>query len=318
MILAGIDIGTNATRLLIAEISRNSLRILHAARTITRLGQAIDRSGMLSREAQDRTLRALAEFSAEIKRYPVERAHVVGTSALRKAANAAAFVGEVRERTGFVLTIISGSDEARLTLEGVRQALSTGMDTGIDLLASALVVDIGGGSTELMVTKGGEVVSDASLDLGAVYATERFLRHDPPLPGELAELRRSVGQELDIWEQEQLAPCDLRARDPHVLAGTAGTVTTLAAMAQKLVHYTMDRINGYRLARDTLDGIVGELSRTPIAGRRNMPGLEQGREDIILAGAVIAQEIMARSRCFELIVSDWGLREGLVLDLSRS
>jgi exopolyphosphatase/guanosine-5'-triphosphate,3'-diphosphate pyrophosphatase len=212
--------------------------------------------------------------------------------------------------------VISGQEEARLTLLGVRRALSAGLQGTNDPLADALAVDIGGGSTECIVTKEGTVVSDASLDLGAVYLTERFLKHAPPPAEDLRELRRSIGTVLDAWEAEHLRPLGLTAASQDALAGTAGTVTTLAAMAQKLTRYVPERINGYHLTRPALDGIVEELSRATVEERRNMPGLERGREDIILAGAVIAQEIMERCGRAEMLVSDWGLREGIVFDLA--
>jgi exopolyphosphatase/guanosine-5'-triphosphate,3'-diphosphate pyrophosphatase len=315
MILAGIDIGTNAIRLLIADISATSHRSLCTARTMTRLGKDLDRTGVLSPEARERALAVLHEFSLLIDRYSVQHVVAVGTSALRKAANASAFVREVRERTGFDVSVVSGQEEARLTLLGVRRALSGGEGGTGDPLASALIIDSGGGSTEFIVTREGKVSSDTSLDLGAVYLTERFLKRAPPLPEDLKALRRSVRQDLAMWEAERLHPLGMNAASPAVLVGTAGTITTLAAMAQELPQYDPDRINGYHLTSRSLNGIIEHLSRTSLAERRNMPGLEEGREDIILAGAVIAQEIMEYCAKAEVLVSDWGLREGIVLDL---
>ncbi len=312
MILAGIDIGANAARLLIADITNNELRTVHAAREVTRLGRDLDRTGMLAPGPQDRTLEALLRFRAAIARYPVARTRAVGTSALRRAANAAEFVRRVRERTGLELSIISGIDEARLTLSGVRSGLAAA-GSG-DLLADALVADIGGGSTELILTRSGRIASEESLELGAVYLTERFLRSDPPLPQEIDGLRAAVAGELGRWEA-RLRAAGLELKAPETLAATAGTAATLAAMAQGLTRHDPDRINGYRLRDAALDSIIDLLGRTASADRLRLPGLDQGREDIILAGALITRALMERCRCREMLVSDRGLREGILFDL---
>ena len=318
MILAGIDIGTNAIRLLVAEIGGTTFRTLHAARTITRLGEDLDRTGVLSPASQERALAVLSGFRGIIARFRPARTVAVGTSALRKAANTAGFVSSVKDRCGLDIEVISGEEEARFTLLGVRRALGRGGAGRGDPLATSVVTDIGGGSTELIVTRAGTVEDAASYHLGAVYLTERCLRHDPPHPAELDLLRAQVRQDLDAWERERLRPRGMAAAETGVLAGTAGTVTTLAAMDLQLRAYDQDRINGHRLARRALDRIVEDLAQRSVSGRRGLPGLEQGREDIILAGAVICQELMERCKADEMLVSDWSLREGLLFDLSDS
>jgi exopolyphosphatase/guanosine-5'-triphosphate,3'-diphosphate pyrophosphatase len=310
MILAGIDIGTNTIRLLVTKTSDTSHQELYSGRTITRLGQGLDRTGALAPEAQERTLKALEEFALIIINHSVDRTAAVGTSALRNAANAAEFIAGAKQRAGIGITVISGEEEAQLTLTGVRRALSRGNNAGADPLASALVIDIGGGSTELIVTRQGGIASMESLPLGAVYLTERFVHHDPPSRDELANLRKAVTRELDALHAKHIRPASLTT-----CAGTAGTITTLATMDQELTEYDPDRINGYVLSRASLDGMVAMLSITTLDDRRKITGLEHGREDIILAGAIIAQEIMDRSGMREMLVSDWGLREGIVFDL---
>jgi exopolyphosphatase/guanosine-5'-triphosphate,3'-diphosphate pyrophosphatase len=311
MILAGIDIGTNATRLLIAEISTAAHRTLYAARATTRLGQDLERIGELSPEAQERTLEVLEEYAGIIGRYAVDDATVVGTSSLRRAANASRFIEQVRKRTGLALSVISGNEEARFTLVGVRRALSQGEK---DPLAHALVADIGGGSTELIITRAGTVCSDTSLDLGAVYLTERFLSSDPPAPDEVHAVRTAVRYRLATWEREQARPGGCDVGTITVCAGTAGTITTLAAMTQGLTTYDPDRINGYELPRDAIAGLIDRLASASVDERAQMAGLEPGRADIILAGAIIAHELMMRCGKGSMLVSDWGLREGLVFD----
>jgi exopolyphosphatase/guanosine-5'-triphosphate,3'-diphosphate pyrophosphatase len=315
MILAGIDIGTNTIRLLVTDTSDTTHRELYSGRTITRLGQELDRTGMLAPEAQERTLKVLELFSHVIGRHSVDHIAAVGTSALRNAANAAEFITAVQKRSGIEVAVITGDDEAKLTLLGVRRALSQGKRAEEDPLASALVIDIGGGSTELMTTGQGKVETMMSIPLGAVYLTERFLRNDPPLSEEMDSLRRVVSKELDAWEREAFRGRVVRPSSLATVAGTAGTITTLAAMDQALARYDPTRINGYILTRSSLDRLVNMLSVSTLDARRKMTGLEAGREDIILAGAVVAQEIMGRCGARQMLVSDWGLREGIVFDL---
>lgn len=314
MILAGIDIGTNAIRLLVADVGDDHHRTLLASRTVARLGEDLDRTGRLSPAAQERALSVLCGFAERLAHLHPAGTAVVGTSALRRASNAPEFVAAVKTRCGFDLAVISGEEEARLTLIGVRRALGRGGAGTDDLSASGVVTDIGGGSTELIVLRNGRVADVASYHLGAVYLTERCIVHDPPHAAELERIRSEVRTELDAWERERLLPLGIKAGDAGLLAGTAGTVTTLAAMDLRLTTYDQGRINGHRLNRASLDRIVDDLGRRSVTERRNLPGLERGREDIILAGAIIAQELMDRCRADAMLVSDWGLREGLLFD----
>jgi exopolyphosphatase/guanosine-5'-triphosphate,3'-diphosphate pyrophosphatase len=309
MILAGIDIGTNTLRLLIAELGPALYREIGSDRRITRLGQDLDRAGVLSREARERSIQALADFSTRIEKQAVRQVDAVATSALRKASNSREFITEVKQRTGLDIRVIPGEDEARFTLLGVSKALQSTSAGEKNPLSSALVVDIGGGSTEIIITRPGVEPVAMSLPLGAVYLTERFIRHDPPSGEELERLRRSVREELD--HQSAL----LRPGPACVFVGTAGTITTLAAMDQKLTVYDPERINRSKLTRTAIDGMVRKLSESMLKERRNFRGLEHGREDIILAGAIVTQEIMERFGFSTILVSDWGLREGIVFDL---
>ncbi len=308
MILAGIDIGTNSLRLLVAEIGPGSFRELYSDRRITRLGQNLDHTGLLSPDAQERSMDALVVFAEMIRRHQATHVAAVGTSALRNAQNSAEYLSKVKKRTGLAVTVITGEKEARLTLLGVARALSDviGKD---GLPASAFVIDIGGGSTELIMTTPELAPRSASLPLGAVYLAERFIKHDPPSPDEMTLLRRAIKESL---EQHSAG---ITPYPDAVFVGTAGTITTLAAMDQRLPQYDPDRINRYPMARTSVDAIVVKLSMSTLAQRRSFPGLEQGREDIILAGAVVVQEIMEQFGLQTMIVSDWGLREGIVLDL---
>lgn len=304
MILAGIDIGTNTLRLLIADIDIRTFQKLYSDRKITRLGQDLDRTGRLTREAEERSIAALADFSREIRRWSAVQTVAVGTSALRNASNSAEFISRVKRETGIVISVIPGEDEARLTLKGVEFALSG------HSLYSALVFDIGGGSTEIIIHQPGYKPMIESLPLGAVYLTERLIKRDPPTVQEIAKLRAVVKSGL----RRALTSLSGTGYD-RTLVGTGGTVTTLAAIDQRLATYDPEKINGAVLNRESLSAIVSELSQKTRRECRNIPGLEPGREDIILAGAIIVEELLAISGCSTLTVSDWGLREGIILDL---
>ncbi len=309
MILAGIDIGTNTLRLLIAETRHGSFHEIYADRRVTRLGQDLDRSGMLTCDAEDRALKALGDFAENIRRYSALHTAAIGTSAFRNASNAAPFIEKVKTRTGIDIRVITGEEEARLTLAGVVRAVKGFGGLHRDALDSAIVVDIGGGSTEIIETHPAEETITVSLPLGAVYLTDRYIKSDPPVPTEMALLRRAV---KDILGQHK----DIMQPGPgKAFIGTAGTITTLAAMDLRLSEYDPRKINGHTLSRETVDEIVRTLAASTLKERRSIPGLEKGREDIILAGAVATQEIMERSGFTSMLVSDWGLREGIVLDL---
>jgi len=310
MILAGIDIGTNTLRLLVAEISPDSFFEVYSARSITRLGQGLDRTGMISPEAGERSLEALLTFSKDILCHAATHTTVIGTSALRSASNSHSFIHRVKQRTGLDIQVISGEEEARLTLLGVTKALAVPRGTGkpysLDL---SLVIDIGGGSTEMIASCPGTAPVIKSLPLGAVYLTERFIHHDPPGRDEIEHLRHAVRNELDRHAEE------LQRFTGSTLVGTAGTITTLAAIEQELAAYDPEMINGSLLTREWIERAVLKLGAQTVEERRAIRGLEQGREDIVFAGAVITQEIMYRFGYSSLLVSDWGLREGAVLDL---
>jgi len=316
MILAGIDIGTNSLRLLIAETGPDLFRELYSARRTTRLGKELLCTGRLSPESMELSFSALSEFSVHMSRFSVCQASAIGTSALRNARNAREFIAEASRRTGIDINVISGEEEARLTLLGVRCALSGKKGLDVDLLGSALVFDIGGGSTEFMLTGGQEGPFVQSLPLGAVYLAERFVDTDPPAEDEITALRQFIQAELDHAETCGHALPRAAASLPARLIGTAGTITTLAAMDQGMASYDPARINGSVLTRSAVDRIVQILSGSTLSRRRTLVGLEPGREDIIFPGAVISQEIMERYAYREMLVSDWGLREGIVADLS--
>ncbi len=309
MILAGIDIGTNSLRLLIAQVDRGIFREIYANRKTTRLGKGLEHTGELDRGAEERSLDVFKDFKEIIRKHSVERVAVIGTSALRNASNTADFIQKVKRKTGLAVIVITGEEEARLTLMGVTRLLEEHGSIGRNKLKNAIIIDIGGGSTEIIVTAYGRDMTVASLPLGAVYLSERFLQHDPPDQKELELIRCAI---RNILEKKATK---IQPEPDSVFAGTAGTITTLASMVHGLDTYNPDRINGSVLERESVDNIVYTLSRMTLKKRSTIRGLEPGREDIILAGAIATQEIMKFFGYSSLIVSDWGLREGIVLDL---
>jgi exopolyphosphatase/guanosine-5'-triphosphate,3'-diphosphate pyrophosphatase len=311
---ASLDLGTNTFRLLIGEPqdggkgtgTRTGLRRLLVENRITRLGESLHEGGPLAPQAVERALAALSEFRGLMDARGVSLHRAVGTSALRRASNAAEFVDLVRERTGILVDIIDGSEEARLTAAGVLWSVG---DRG----RRAVIFDIGGGSTEFDMVKDGRLAAGRSLEMGVVRLTERFLAHDPPSGQEMALLRGEVARRLA--EAKELSRGAFGEEAVDALNATAGTPTTVAAMMLGLTTYDAERVNGYILRREALEELLKRLSAIPSAERLRLPGLERGREDLILAGICI---ILGAMLCFvasEAVVSDGGLLEGVLLDL---
>ncbi len=303
-ILAGIDIGTLTCRLLVAELSANGrLRELQSDRRILRLGQGVDRDRALRADAMDRVIGTLREWRQLIDRAKAEAATVVATSAVRDAANRDEFLHRVEHEAGFVVEIISGEEEARRTMLGIRSGLPAGIS---DMLA----LDIGGGSTEFILDRPGSSPMIRSIDLGVVRLSERLLHGDPPTLEEVQWARAWVRRDTAA------AVAGMPRSSGTAFVGTAGTITSLAAMAQRLPAYEPARIHNYRLTLDMVIALERELLSRPKAHRRGMPGLEAGREDVIAAGAIILRTVMETLEEASVLVSDLGLREGVLIDLA--
>lgn len=302
-ILAGIDIGTLTCRLLIAEfMSHGSLREIHSERRILRLGQGVDRDRTLQADAMDRVIATLKEWRKTIEQAHVEAATAVATSAVRDAANRAEFVERVKREAGFEVEVITGNEEARRTLLGIRSGLPPGVT---DILA----LDIGGGSTEFILDRPNRGLIVRSLDIGVVRLCERLLHHDPPTGEEVAQARDWTAQET------QSAVAEMQGYQTATFVGTAGTITALAAMAQKLPTYEPARIHNYRLTLATVRELEQTLLSRKKAERVGLPGLEKNREDVIVAGAIILRTVLETLNVSSVLVSDLGLREGVLIDL---
>lgn len=300
--VAAVDVGTNTVLLVIARGSAQSPIAVTEHAQITRLGQGVDATRRIDDAALERTLKCLTDYGDVVRQHQVRRAAGVCTSAARDAHNGREFLTRAEQALGFPLRIIDGHREAELTFRG---GLS-----GLAVAGRTLVLDVGGGSTEIVIgvqtEKGAVVDSAVSLDIGSVRLTERFVRNDPVSDAELEAVRESIRAALR----------SVRAPPGLVTAvGVAGTLTTLAAVAEGLHSYDAGHVHGSRLSRERIEGLMLELAALPLAERKRIPGLDPKRADVIVAGACIAAEVMRFASLEELVVSDRGVRWGLVQEL---
>ena len=301
MTLATIDVGTNTTLLLLARVaSGGAVERIDERAEITRLGRGIGAGGALGPAGIEATLAALRAY-AGIARQAGARIAAVGTEALRRAPNGADFLRPAAEILGVPIEVIDGQREAALTFRAVIESFPE-MRRG-----DVAVVDIGGGSTEIVIAHDGKATSARSLPLGSVRLTEEHIRHDPPTGEELAHLRAAVAAGLTGIA----FPAGAR------VVGVAGTVTSLAAMAESMATYDPARVHGYRLSQVALEGQIARLASSRQADRERIVGLDPRRADVILAGAVILEGITAASGAPEVWVSDRGIRWGLLHELAE-
>jgi exopolyphosphatase / guanosine-5'-triphosphate,3'-diphosphate pyrophosphatase len=300
--VAVVDIGTNSTRLLIAEIADGRVTAEPVRRTnVTRLGAGVDADGRLREDAMERVFATLDAYREEIDRYRVDSAIAVLTSAVRDAANGPEFAQTVERRYGFSAHVLSGDDEAQLTYLG---ATSERVDH-----TPTLVIDIGGGSTELVIGEGKRVRFHVSTQAGVVRQTERHLHTDPPTRAELDELTADVRSIL-----ADAVPAQQRAFVRHAI-GVAGTATSLAAIAQELEPYDPERVQGYGLSAAQCEVILDRLAALPIDQRRQVRGLHPDRAPTIVAGAVILVQVLALFGLDRVEVSEHDILRGAALRL---
>jgi exopolyphosphatase/guanosine-5'-triphosphate,3'-diphosphate pyrophosphatase len=305
MRLAGVDIGTLTCRLLIADLPPGGkLREVRSERRILRLGEGVDRTKQLSIASMNRVVQCLMEWRGMIDVSHVDAAVAVATSAVRDAANRDEFLDRVKREAGFEVELISGEEEARRTMLGIHSGLPQGV-------TDVLALDIGGGSTEFILDRPGQNPVVRSIDIGVVRLCERLLHHDPPTVEELHQAREWIARET------KTAVAGIGNYQTATFVGTAGTITSLAAMAQKLPTYGPARIHNYRLQLDTIQELEQTLLSRKKADRAGLPGLEKGREEVIAAGAIIIRTVMETLGMTSILVSDLGLREGVLIDLAK-
>jgi exopolyphosphatase/guanosine-5'-triphosphate,3'-diphosphate pyrophosphatase len=299
--LAALDCGTNSTRLLVVGPSGD---VRAREMTITRLGQGVDASHRLQPEAIERTFTALRAYRSIMDAEGVGRARLVATSAVRDAANGDAFLVPAADIVGAAAELLSGQEEGRLAFAGATADLK---DSG----GRTVVVDIGGGSTEVTTAVDGTVHSH-SMDIGCVRLTERFLRSDPPEEPEVTGAVDAITAALDTAERE--IP-ELVSADPGVLVGLAGTVSTLASLELGLEEYDRDLIHHALLPLPAVERWCDVLGAETVAERGKRPGLPEGRQDVIFGGALVLREVMRRLRMPECTVSEADILDGLVMSL---
>ena len=295
-----IDIGSNTVRLLIMEADDTGrLTEVDSERVICRLGQGINAEKRLLPHRIDLTLEVLRQFRDKCRQVGDIPLRVVATSAVREAANREEFVRLARERVGLDVQVISWEEEARLTVEGVFWKLAPSGKT--------LIFDTGGGSTEYIFTQGKQIQALAGTSLGVIRLTEQFITQHPVDPTEMKNLTTHVREELKRVRSQLDDP------QPEILIGTAGTVTTLAAIDQKIFPYDPDKIHGLVLPLENIQLIFEDLKSKTLEERLAIPSLERGREELIIAGTALVLETMAAFDCSHLTVSEYSLREGILL-----
>jgi len=289
-----VDLGTNSTRLLVADVEEGRVGEVERDLRITRLGEDVDARRKLLPTALARVRNVLVDYRRAAEGLGAERILALATSAVRDAENGEAFLGEIEWSYGFATRLLSGDDEARLVFRGV--------SAGRPLAEDTLVVDVGGGSTELVLGGPGGVAFHVSLDLGCVRLTERFLHGDPPASDELSACRAAVRALL-----EERVPGDVR---PAAAIGVAGTVTTLATLHLGLPDEDPERLHGHRLPAAWLEEELARLAPLTVEELRATPGIHADRAPVLVAGVVVTAEVMRHFGLAELEVSEQDILHG--------
>jgi len=294
-----VDLGTNSTRLLVADVDDGHVEEIKRRTEITRLGEGVDERRKLLPLPIARVRNVLAEYRRTLDAQGAERVLAIGTSAIRDADNGDAFLGEVEWSYGFATRLLSGHDEALMTFRGVTSERT--------LEHGTVIVDIGGGSTELVAGGRDGIRWHDSLDLGSARLTERFLHSDPPTAEELGGAAVAVRSLL-----AERVPAEIRTATGAAI-GVAGTITSLGALALGLEEYDRDRVHGFTLTAEALEERLRRLASVPLDERRGMRPLDPDRAPVIVGGAVIAREVLAYFGLDELEISERDILDGAAL-----
>jgi exopolyphosphatase/guanosine-5'-triphosphate,3'-diphosphate pyrophosphatase len=312
---AALDLGTNNCRLLIATPATGGFRVVEAFSRIVRLGEGLSQTGRLSEPAMERALAALKVSAEKVRRRRVVRLRAIATQACRMAANGPAFIDRVAEETGLKLQIISPQEEARLSVAGCLSLLDRTAD-------AALVVDVGGGSTELswVELKGAPLTGTPpvrawlSIPIGVVTLAERFPEGDHGTEAWFREMVEAVKDEIGAFRRADPLRHVFEADRAHLI-GTSGAITSLAGMHLKLPRYDRSRVDGIWMSRDECDAAAGRLLALNPRERAEQPCIGPDRADLVLAGAAILQAVQELWPCSRVRVADRGLREGILISL---
>lgn len=298
---ASIDIGTNSVLLLVAEKSKGELNVLHEIQELPRLGEGVDRDKKLGEESQERVINVLKSYRAYLSvHYPqlVSGTIVTATSAVRDASNRESFVTSVHKETGWEIRLLSGMEEAQITYRGALSVLKTEMDK------SYIVLDIGGGSTEIAFGIGQELINGVSIDMGSVRFSERFFRDSNTDLSLVNEVRAEVRRHL-----KEVKPI----KKPFTIVGVAGTVTSIAAVQSGLDYYDANFLNGYLLKKAEVDKYITHfVGLTPKEIEAKNVQFLKGRGDVILAGIIILSEFLVWCDTDSLLISTGGIRHGMI------
>ncbi len=296
--VASIDIGTNTILLLIAEVRRGKLKTLFDTETIVRLGEGVQKNGILSEGAMQRGFQTLKGYLKRCREMEVQKIFAVGTSALREAKNSDYFLKRVKEEFDLSIDVISGEEEARLSF------LSVARDSKKSR-KNLLVVDVGGGSTELILGKGDEIIRWVSLPLGIVRFTERLLLSDPVKEEEYRTMVEEIRKQLPNFPI---------SKNPLSMVSIGGTGTALASVEQRLEKFIIERIHRFVLTREALRNQLSLYRSKTTEERKEIKGLPPSRADVILAGGTILYLIMEKFDCSFLMVSSHGVRYSLLYE----
>jgi exopolyphosphatase/guanosine-5'-triphosphate,3'-diphosphate pyrophosphatase len=309
--IAAVDLGSLTVRLAVAEVVEpGRFQVILHLREITSLGREVAETGVLSRADQDRTLAALRGFAREIVARGVTRSQGVATQAVRQAQNGQEFLQEAAGVLNIPLRLLSPEEEAHLTLQGVRSALDPKyLDDG-----PLLVFDVGGGSSEFILVEAGREPVFAGLPLGVLSVSRARPLGDPPHPHKVEDLKRELRRTLQNFYQPRFGV--LLEKSP-LLVGTAGSVTTLAAMAQEMSEYDPQRVNNFILTREMVAEMAELLAILPEEKRALLPGIEPAKAGVMVAGALIVQAILAVTGQDHLVAIDAGLLEGVLAQLAQ-
>jgi exopolyphosphatase/guanosine-5'-triphosphate,3'-diphosphate pyrophosphatase len=298
--VAVIDVGSNSTRLFVADVEDGGISVLERQSRVTRLGRGVDLSGQLAAEAIEAACGAIADYVEICREKGAERIAAIATSAVRDASNGDAFVAELRERFALSARVLDGEEEARLTYRGATAERPPSVPT--------LVIDIGGGSTEMIVGTGEEIAFHASLQAGVVRHTERHIAGDPPTAVELEELAGDV--------RALIAGAIANEDGARAAAGiaVAGTPTSLSAVELELEPYAPARVHGHVLSLETIQRLLSRFASAPLAERAAIPGLHPDRAPTIIAGCVILIEAMRAFGLDRIEASEHDILYGMALE----
>lgn len=297
---AVIDLGSNSIRLLIKDVKHDFMVTVHRELETTRLGRGVVKNQELDKESMADTLSVLSDFISKANSMECEQIFAFGTSALREAKNSSYFIDRVR-KLGLDVEILSGEEEALLSFKGAK--------AGLDILGPALVVDIGGGSTELILGEK-QILKSESLPVGAVRYTHKYFKSEPPITKDVEEASAVISQLTDDFSKTLN---QIRQMYEVTPVGVGGTLTTLSAMAQELKVYDREKIHGFVLQKNYVDSIYSKLLNLTLDEKRKLPGLMPQRADIITAGAFITKAIMETLNIHRFIISETDIMEGYLL-----